>query len=344
MREAATADPHRQTTLDHAFTWLRESIEELEVRNEELRRAMADLDAERRRYRELFDMAADGYLITDAREVIVEANRSAGRLMARPAESLLGRRMGDLLDGGRGELARRVRQARPGSAGEAVAELAVRGRGRLVRARYRVTEDPRGGEARTHWTLTDLEGPIFETEAATPDGAVAARRWLGIYRDLVAVAEDQLEDAAGRTDGLSRPARAHLTSTQVRPLEAHIARLRKRCEYWSRRHAREVGLELSPETGVARYRDRTVPMTRREQQLLRFLADRPGTFSSSRVLLSRAWQASYLSEEQVRTYVGRVRRKLTELQLPCELVTQRPQGYALVFAEGDGKVPSPSPV
>jgi DNA-binding response OmpR family regulator len=158
------------------------------------------------------------------------------------------------------------------------------------------------------------------------------------------VAEELLDDVVGRADGLSRPARAHLTSTQVRPLEAHVARLRKRREHWSGRHASEVGLELSPETGVARYGDRTVPMTRREQQLLRFLVDRPGTFSSSRVLLSRAWHASYLSEEQVRTYVGRLRRKLTELQLPCELVTQRPQGYALVFAEGDGNVPSPSPV
>ena len=92
-----------------------------------------------------------------------------------------------------------------------------------------------------------------------------------------------------------------------------------------------MGLEIDVTTGQVRYRGRTVEMTRREYQLLRFLMERPGTFYPARALLARAWHASYLSEEQVRTYVARLRRKLAQLDVPCELVTRRQQGYALLF-------------
>ena len=72
-------------------------------------------------------------------------------------------------------------------------------------------------------------------------------------------------------------------------------------------------------------------MTHREQQLLRSPMERPGTFFPARALLARAWHASYLSEEQLRTYVARLRRKLTQLDVPCELITRRQQGCALLL-------------
>jgi PAS domain S-box-containing protein len=350
IREAAGSGATRPV-LERALARLEESIaalevaaEELEVRNEELRLALLDVDVQRRRYRDLFDMAADGYLVTDARDVVVEANRAAGALMARPAESLLGRRIADLVVGGRGEFARRLRHGRLGAEGDEIVEVERAGRGALAHVRYRRRADERAGEPQIHWTLTDLDGPIFEAESADDEGAGSARRWLGIYGELIAVAEDLLADLQSRADTMSRTARIHLMDREVRPLEAHLARLRARRDHWSSRHAAGVGLELDPQSVVVRYGVRMVQMTRRERQLLRFLIDRPGSFFPSRVLLARAWHASYLSEEQVRTYVGRLRRKLAELELPCELVTQRPQGYALVFAEGDGDAPSPSPV
>lgn len=347
IRTEARGARLRHPVLDRALTSLEDSIEELEVaseelhvRNEELRLAMVDLDEERQRYRDLFDLAADGYLVTDGQDVVIEANRAAGELLGRPAESLLGCRLSDLAGRGRGEVARRLRQVRMSSAGEAILELMAGEQGHLVHARFRRRE----GEARTHWTLTDLERPVFESEAVTRPDAAMARRWLGIYAELVGLTEALLDELRDRAEALSRAARAHVSETQIRPLEAHLARLQRRRDYWSARHAEVVGLEVDQDTGMVRYGDRTVQMTRREQQLLRFLIDRPGSFFPSRVLLARAWHASYLSEEQVRTYVGRLRRKLTELDLPCELVTQRPQGYALVFAEGNGERPSPSPV
>ena len=318
-------------SLERSVEELQVASEELQVKNEELLLALRDLEDERRRYRDLFDLAADGYLVTDAGNVVVEANRAAGELLERPAESLLGCRLVDLLAAGsRAEAAQKLRQARSGQGGEAILLLATaRDETRLVHARFR----RRGGEPHTHWTLTDLLRPLLESEGAAEADAPLSRRWLGIYEELVSVTEALHDGVSGRAAALSRVAREHLQETEVRPLEARLAHLRSRREHWSRRHREQIRLEIDATRGEVRYRDRTVTMTRREHQLLRFMLERPGTFFPAPALLARAWHASYLSEEQVRTYVSRLRRKLTSLEVPCELVTRRQQGYALLFSE-----------
>jgi PAS domain-containing protein len=320
-------------SLDRSVEELQVASEELQVRNEELRLALTELEAERRRYRDLFDLAADGYLVTDAREVVVEANRAAGELAGLPAEALLGRRFVDLLaPGSRQEVGRRLRPSKTGQAGEAVLILAFGpNERRLVHVRYRRRHELTEGAPQTHWTLSDLQRAVFETETAAEGDAAMSRRWLGIYEELVSVTESLLDSAAGRAGGVSRVAREHLEESEVRPLEARLAHLRTRRDHWAQRHREQVGVEIDVATGRVRYRDRTVEMTRREQQLLRFLMERPGTYFPARALLIRAWHASYLSEEQLRTYVARLRRKLAKLDVPCELVTQRQQGYALIF-------------
>jgi PAS domain S-box-containing protein len=66
---------------------LRLALEELQVAHEELREqneqliaAHLELDLERRRYQELFELAPDAYLITNLAGIILEANHSASRL------------------------------------------------------------------------------------------------------------------------------------------------------------------------------------------------------------------------------------------------------------------------
>jgi DNA-binding response OmpR family regulator len=330
----------REPVLDLALMRLEQSLEELHVaseelsvKHEELLLALAELDGERRRYRDLFDLAADGYLVTDGDDVVVEANRAAGELAGRPAESLVGVRLADLLDAAsRREVARHTRLARAGQAGEVILTMASAvADDRLAQVRYRPREESRTGERRTHWTLVDLDRPILESEAGTEVTGTLAKRWLGVYGELIGVTESMLDGARDRVAGLTPLARQHVMETQIRPLEARLARLRRRRDVWADCHTRLVGLDVSQEAGQVRYRDRVVHVTRRERQLLRFLVERPDTFFPARVLLARAWQASYLSEEQVRTYIGRLRRKLEYLGLPCELVTRRPHGYALIF-------------
>lgn len=319
-------------SLDRSLEELQVASEELQVKNEELRLALCDLEEERQRYRDLFDLAADGYLVTDVAGIVVEANRAAGELLGRPAESVVGCHIGRILtDGSRAEGLRRLRLARSGQSGDAVLEFAGRQVARLVHVRYRPRREAKAGEPQTHWTLSDLQRPLLETETATESDAALSRRWLGIYEELVSVTEALLESASGRAAGVSRPSREHLLESEVRPLEARLAHLRARRDQWAARHSEQVGLEIDVVQGRVRYGDRTIEMTRREQQLLRFLVERPGTYFPARALLARAWRASYLSEEQVRTYVARLRRKLTQLEVPCELVTRRQQGYALLF-------------
>jgi len=320
------------SSLEHSVEELQVASEELQVKNEELLLALTDLDDERRRYRDLFDLAADGYIVADSGNAVVEANQAAGELLGQPAESLLGCRLLDLIAAAsRTDALRRMRAANSGHAGEVVLLMASLPEARLVHVRYRRRTDPRSDRPETHWTLTDLQRPILEPETASEGDAALSRRWLGIYEELTSVTEALLEDASDRARALSRVAREHLIAAEVRPLEARLAHLRARRDRWSSLHRDQMGIEIEEATGQVHYLGRSVVMTHREQQLLRFLMERPGTFYPARALLARAWHASYLSEEQVRTYVGRLRRKLAELEVPGELVTRRQQGYALLF-------------
>lgn len=49
-------------------------VEELKLQNEELDTAHQLLETERQRYRDLFEFAPDGYIVTDVAAVIREAN------------------------------------------------------------------------------------------------------------------------------------------------------------------------------------------------------------------------------------------------------------------------------
>ena len=54
---------------------------ELEMQNEEVRRAHTELDIQRARYFDIYDNAPVGYCIVNDRELIVEANRTAATLL-----------------------------------------------------------------------------------------------------------------------------------------------------------------------------------------------------------------------------------------------------------------------
>src|SRR4051794_34850584 len=84
--------------LPEALEELQTSLEELHVAEEELYKKHQQLaesahavDAERQRYRELFDFAPDAYLLTDEVGVIRQANRAALRLFGVRGDLLRGR-------------------------------------------------------------------------------------------------------------------------------------------------------------------------------------------------------------------------------------------------------------
>jgi PAS domain S-box-containing protein len=64
---------------------------ELEMQNEELRRAQGELEASWSKYTELFEFAPVGYFVLDAKGVIVEANLAATGMLGIQRELLVGR-------------------------------------------------------------------------------------------------------------------------------------------------------------------------------------------------------------------------------------------------------------
>jgi PAS domain S-box-containing protein len=94
--EAHPAPP--DSVLGQVLEELATSLEELKVaeeelteQNRELEITRAQAEAERRRYRDLFLSAPDGYMLTDDRGTIAEANRAAAELLGTPIRNLPGK-------------------------------------------------------------------------------------------------------------------------------------------------------------------------------------------------------------------------------------------------------------
>jgi PAS domain-containing protein len=90
-RSALAASGELSEEMDQAFEDLANAMEEfqaadneLRAQNDELVHTHAQLEAQRRRYQELFAFAPDGYLVTDMRGVIQEANQAAVALFDTP--------------------------------------------------------------------------------------------------------------------------------------------------------------------------------------------------------------------------------------------------------------------
>ena len=91
LRELETDEEVTLEELQNTVEQLQVAEEELRQQQDEIIEAHRQLDVERERYAALFDLAPDGYLVTDAAGVIQEANRAAIALLAVPQEVLVGK-------------------------------------------------------------------------------------------------------------------------------------------------------------------------------------------------------------------------------------------------------------
>lgn len=87
-----------EAVLREMVQQLHQNLEELNIANEQLRQANEELlstreavGEQRQRYQHLFDFAPDGYLVTDAHGIILEANHAAGLLFDLAADWLVGK-------------------------------------------------------------------------------------------------------------------------------------------------------------------------------------------------------------------------------------------------------------
>ncbi|MBD0301513.1 MAG: PAS domain-containing protein, partial [Tolypothrix sp. T3-bin4] len=78
LLQSTASQTHSQQELTvEAFEELQITLEELKIASEELQATRIVVEKERQRYQELFDLAPDGYLVTDTNGIILEANRAA---------------------------------------------------------------------------------------------------------------------------------------------------------------------------------------------------------------------------------------------------------------------------
>jgi hypothetical protein len=174
------------------------------------------------------------------------------------------------------------------------------------------------------------DAPLIDGEDPGTMRAADARRWIEIYSRLIEFKEERLERASTSGD-VSGDRRELQLDEQV--VQTELARLRGRLAFWQRRHAELAPVDLDDHLGIISPTGDVVPLTRREDQLLRFLLRHPGAYFDTRNLAAKAWNDPSLASEQVRTYVVRLRRRLHEAQVRCDIHSERRRGYALLFEE-----------
>src|SRR4051794_32050970 len=92
----------------------------------------------------------------------------------------------------------------------------------------------------------------------------------------------------------------------------------------------ETDLVLDPALHAVRLGERTAPLTPTEFRLLAALAGRPGAVVRRHELIAAAWPAgAIVHDNTLDTYVGRLRRKLRDIESTQSLETVRGVGYAL---------------
>jgi DNA-binding response OmpR family regulator len=181
---------------------------------------------------------------------------------------------------------------------------------------------------------THADAPLIEGEDLRTMRAADARRWIEIYSRLIEFKEELLERVRAKTSDANGSTSSELQADEQVVL-IELARLRGRLEFWQRRHAELAPVDLDDHLGIISPTGDVVPLTRREDQLLRFLLQNPGRYFDTHTLAAKAWNDPSLASEQVRTYVVRLRRRLHEAQASCDIHSERRRGYALVFEELD---------
>ena len=180
LREMLEQDAGRAVELvPEILESLSVSVEELSVTSEELEQQADELEAaaaladlERHRYEELFNLAPDGYLVTDPQGRILEANQAAGDLLGIPPARLLHRRISsffaahrdlgrvfrlvDRMTGGGGEADLEVLLKRPGHQ-EVLAWLRVS----VSAAGAPGTEAEGSGDRLVRWAIRDMSELAF---------------------------------------------------------------------------------------------------------------------------------------------------------------------------------------
>lgn len=162
LREQATTNPVDPSLLDLALKDLYLVLEELQAvdaelhqQNQRLSNTQYEVDMERQRYRILFELAPDGYIVTDEKGQIYHANRAAATLCAQPQAGLVGKPLMVLIEPEDWPEFRR-RLAQPASAPWDVTLKPHQGAPVTVSITTNVIQDRHLGVTTILWLLRDM--------------------------------------------------------------------------------------------------------------------------------------------------------------------------------------------
>ena len=157
-----------------------------------------------------------------------------------------------------------------------------------------------------------------------------ARTWINIYTQLIAFKHrllQQVEDELERMPRRLQP----VVREDLAIIQEQLERYERRLEYWYKTHVALEGVMIDDEERRVTRRGATATLTRREFELFEVLLARPDQYLSARQLVMVAWGDTALSDEELRTYIGTLRRKLDEIKLGS-IENRRGRGYSLVFS------------
>lgn len=172
--------------------------------------------------------------------------------------------------------------------------------------------------------LPDIDGAeVLKMIRAVSDAAV-----------LVATARD---DESGIVQVLDAGADDYVIKPySAQHLDARIRAVLRRLRSDDRPGSVRVGdLEVDPEARIARLGGRDLDLTKKEFDVLAYLADRPGVVVSKRELLAEVWRQPYGgADKTVDVHVSWLRKKLGESAAEPRLIhTVRGVGVKLVSPE-----------
>ena len=160
-----------------------------------------------------------------------------------------------------------------------------------------------------------------------------ARYWMSIYADLLEFKRGIL-GRVRRDMATLNPTAQTAASADLQIIEDQMQGYQERLDLWFKRIWELHGLWLDPAGRMIRHQGREVALTKREFQLLQFLLDHPHRFFTTSQILGQAWSDPALFPEEVRNYVRRLRKILSDLEIPVDLVNKPGRGYSLVFRAG----------
>jgi DNA-binding response OmpR family regulator len=156
-----------------------------------------------------------------------------------------------------------------------------------------------------------------------------ARSWINVYEQMI---EFKLRLMNQVNTELSHmpPRLRRVAREDVQIIDEQLQRYQKRLEFWYSRHFTLAGILIDHETRTITHAGRSVQLTGREHQLLNVFLGNPDHYYTARQLVLQAWHDPALSEEELRIYIGTLRRKLKQIGLG-KIINRPSRGYALLF-------------